>query len=282
MATGKDAWIPEIWSKKMLQILHNTSVMRGLVNTDYQGAIKNGGDTVYARIPSAVTVGTYTRESDITVEALTVTKTSFVIDQQKYWAFDLDDLDKAQLDLPFAPIHTNEATIKMRDTIDTRLLSHYANTDAANVLGSTTTPIGLTKDNVYTYFTNVGLLLDNQKALSKRRAVVPPAVKELILNSPQLTTRGTNLVDETVTNGKLMKNFGGMEIHVTTNMAQVSGTYPLMFFTERYISFAMQFTKIEKVRREKRFADLVKGLALYGSTVFTQYDGDGAVLYMAA
>lgn len=281
-STGKDSWVPEIWSKKTLEVIHNISVMRPLVNTDYEGEIKKAGDLVYARLPVAVTVNSYTRETNITYEALTVTAPTFAIDQQKYFAFKLDDLDNAQLDLDFMELEKQEAAIAIRDTIDTRLLSHYANTDASNVIGSTSAAIPLTKDNIYSYFTKTKRLLMDQKAMAKSVAVVPPYIGELIVNSPEMSTRGTNLVDETVQNGLMAKNFGGHEVHVTTNMATVSGTYPLMFFTKRFISFAMQFENVEKVRLVDQIGDGVRGVYLYGSTVFTNYDGDGAVLYASA
>ncbi len=281
--TAKDAWIPEIWSKKLLETIHQVVTMQDLVNTDYEGDIKNAGDTVHARLPALVTTRPYTRETDITYDALTLTDTTFVIDQQYYYAFGLDDLDDAQLDVSFWEKEIPEAAIAIRDTIDTRLLSHYANVDALNVTGSTGAPIGLTKDNVYAYFNKQNTLLENAKAKGKRVCVVPPIVKEMILNSPQLSTRGSNLVDDTVENGLVIKNFAGFQINATTNMAQVSNTYPLMFFTKRFISFAMQFKKTgEKIRLEKQFGTGYRGIYLYGSKVFTQYDGDGATMYCAA
>ncbi len=282
--TLKDAWIPEIWSKKLLKQIHNTSVMRALVNTDYQGEIKNAGDTVHARLPAPVTISPYVRETDISYEALTLTDTTFTIAQQKYYAFAIDDLDQAQMDLNFWEKQTPEAAIAIRDVIDTRLLSHYANADANNVVGSTSAPITLTPENVYSWFVRMQRLLDDQKALpSQRRVVVPPLVKEMILASPQMSQRSTNMVDDTIENGWSIKNFAGFEVHVTTNMVPINNTYPIMFFTPRYITFAMQFQKDgEKIRLEKQFGTGVRGVYLYDSKVFTQYDGDGATLYAAA
>ena len=43
---GRNVFIPEIWSKKLLKIFDNIVVMKKLVNTDYEGEIKDAGDTV--------------------------------------------------------------------------------------------------------------------------------------------------------------------------------------------------------------------------------------------
>lgn len=282
--TGKDSWIPEIWAQDTLEVVHNISVMRPLVNTNFEGAVKKAGDLVYARLPVAVTINSYTREADITYEALSVTAPTFAVDQQKYFAFMFDDMDAAQIDLDFMNLEKEEAAIGIRDTIDTRLLSHYANTDASTIVGSTGTPINLDRSNIYAYFTRMFRLLWDQKAYKgeKWAAVVPPIIAEHIVNSDEMSKRGTAMVDETVQNGLMTKNFGGFETHVTTNMAQVSGTYPIMFFTKRYITFAEQLDKTEKLRLPGKFADACRGIFLYGSTVFANYDGDGGVLYAAA
>jgi hypothetical protein len=43
--------------------------------------------------------------------------------------------------------------------------------------------------------------------------------------------------------------------------------YKIMFGTSRAISFANQILKVEAYRVEKRFADAVKGLNVYGAKV---------------
>lgn len=282
--TGFDANIPEVWTKDILDIYHNNVVMRGLVNTDYEGDIKQGGDTVHVHIPGSVTLNNYTRESTVVYETLTTTKETMTIAQQKNWAIRMDALDIAQLTVNMFEKERAEAALTLRDAIDTRLLSHYANTDAANILGSTGAPISLTKDNIYDYVVSMSTRLDVALARGrKRNMVVPPAIKELIQLSPEFRNRSTEIVDKTIQNGLMAKNYGGFDLHVTTNMATVSGTYPLMFFTEHFISFAEQVNTVEVLPKlEQYYGPGARGLALYDSKVFTHLDGEGAVLYAAA
>lgn len=284
MATGLDANIPEIWTKDFLLRYHNNCVMRNLCNTKYEGVLKNGGDTVHVHVPGAITLNSYTRESAVTYQTLTTTKESMTISDSRDWAFRIDALDVAQLTVDMLQVERDEAALTYRDAVDTSILAHYANTDASNVVGSTGSPISLTKDNVFDYFAGMGTLLSVANARGmKRSAVVPPAVAEMIVKSPELRNRSTGMVDTNIQNGLMIKNFAGFELYVTTNMAAVSGAYPLMFFTEHFIHFVEQVNTIEVIPSLQNYhGPGVKGLALFDSKVFTQTDGEGAVLYAAA
>lgn len=283
--TGLDPNIPEIWTKDTLDLYHNSCVMRELVNTDYEGEIRQGGDTVHVNIPGQITLNNYTRESTVVYQTLTTTKESMTIAQQKDWAFRIDTLDMAQLTVEMFKKERDEASLTLRDAIDTRLLSHYANTDAANIVGGTgANAIVLTKDNVYDYFVGMGTRLDNALARGrKRNAVISPEIKELILLSPEFRNRSTGVVDDTIKNGMIAKNYAGFGLHVSTNMQAVSSAYPLLFFTEHFISFAEQVNTVEILEKMEQYhGSGARGLALYDSKVFTHLDGEGAVLYAAA
>lgn len=282
--TGFDANIPEVWTKDILDIYHENVVMRNLVNTDYEGEIKKGGDTVHVNIPGTVTLNNYVRESTVVYQTLTTTKETMTIADQRDWAIRMDALDIAQLTVDMFAKERTEAALTLRDAIDSTLLAHYANTDAANIVGSTSAPITLTKDNVYDYVT--GMMTRLRVALArgrKKNMVVPPAIAELIQLSPEFRNRSTEVVDRTIQNGLMAKNYAGFDLHVTTNMATVSGTYPLMFFTEHFISFAEQVNTVDIFPKlEQYHGPGARGLALFDSKTFTHLDGEGAVLYAAA
>lgn len=271
-------FIPEIWSKKLLKIFDNIVVMKQLVNTDYEGEVKNAGDTVNVRQFGSVSIGNYTRDANITFQALTPALEQLTITTQKYFAFTVDDLDAAQADIGIMEGYSKRAAIAIRDVVDTSLLSNYVNTDAANILGSAAVPIALTSDNILDYFLRMGQLLDDQKVdQDGRNVVVTPYVKRLI--KQHLAQRETPLGDMVTKNGKVLDDFGGFGVYVSTNVPTATNAKPLLFFTRDFISFVSQVSKVEKVRPYDMFADAMKGLYLYGHKVFTAHDGTGAVLY---
>ena len=57
----------------------------------------------------------------------------------------------------------------------------------------------------------------------------------------------------------------GMDVLVSTNLADVDGKYYVLAGTNEAITFASQLAKIESLRDKDSFSDLVRGLYLYGA-----------------
>lgn len=281
-------FIPEVWSKKLLKIFDNMVVMKKLVNTDYEGDIKNAGDTVHVRTFGDVTINDYTRDQTINFQALSDPMSDLTIDQQKYFAFKVDDMDKAQSDIKILEGYSSRAAVAIRDVVDTRLLSHYADTPTANREGSDGSPITLSKSNIYEYVSALSKRMDDANAPEDGRNLVGnPLFKQILQNCPEFL-RDTSLGDKVVQNGRI-GSILGFSVHCTTNLpTTASGHFPILGLTRDFISFASQIQKVESVRPYDMFADAVKGLYLYGSKVFTNTetskgpDNSGAVLYMSS
>ncbi len=277
MATAN--FIPEIWSKKLLKIFNKTVVMANLVNRDFEGEITSAGDVVHVRTFGDVTVNNYTRDMTISFQSLTDPMVDLLIDQQKYFAFKVDDLDKAQANVDILEGYAGRAAIAIRDVVDSRLIGHYTDVDAGNVIGTDGAPITLTSANIYGYITQLAEKLDNSNAPQEgRNLVITPKFKTLLLQSTEFT-RATSLGDNVIQNGYI-GNVAGFGVHVTTNNPAVGSVVNLLAFTQDFISFASQVNKIETVRPYNMFADAVKGLYLYGSKVMMP--NAGAVLKASA
>jgi hypothetical protein len=272
-------FIPEIWSKKLLKIFNKTVVMANLVNRDFEGDIQSAGDVVHVRTFGDVAVNDYSRDMTISFQSLTDPMVDLTIDQQKYFAFKVDDLNKAQANIDILEGYAGRAAIAIRDVVDSRLIGHYADVDSGNVIGTDIAPITLTSSNIYSYITQLGERLDNASVSSEgRNLVITPKFKTMLLQSTEFT-RATSLGDNVIQNGYI-GNVAGFGVHVTTNNPAVSGVVNIMAFTRDYISFASQVSKVETVRPYNMFADAVKGLYLYGSKVMLPKAG--AVLKASA
>lgn len=281
-------FIPEIWAKKLMKIFHKSAVMVSLCNRDYEGEVKAGGDTVHVRSFGEITIRNYTREQTLTDDTLTDPMSDLSIDQQKYFSFVVDDIDKAQSDINIMEGYSRQAADAIRRTVDQHLHAQHANVDSGNILGSSSAPITLTKDNIYFYTTELGRLMDDDNVPAEgRHLVVDPRRKALYLNSPEFV-RATGLGDRVVQNG-VIGECGGFQIHVSTNLNSTSGNRPLLALTKDLISYADQMNKVEHVRPSNQFVDKVKGLYVYGSKIFANADltasagpdEQGAVLWAA-
>lgn len=90
-------FIPELWSARLLYALEKSHIATNLVNRNYEGLIQNQGDTVHIGSIGAITVSSYTANSDMSApETLATTDQTLVIDQAKYFNFQIDDVDKVQ------------------------------------------------------------------------------------------------------------------------------------------------------------------------------------------
>lgn len=281
--TTFDNFIPEVWSKKFEAKLDHNIVMAKLVNTDFEGEIKNAGDTVQVNTIPDITISSYTRYGTLSNQNLTFTKQTMTIDQQKYFSVTMDDLDKAQTHHKDALDRLAErGGIAMAETIDTRLLSHYADVPAGNTFGASTAPISLNKDNIYSYIVSMMTSLGNAKVPTSKQKylVVTPTVKGYLLQAPEFL-RATGMGDDVVKNGYIGM-INGAKVYETTNSPTVSSGKPILLFTREFISFGMQVNKVEKFRPHDAFADGVKALTLYGSKVFTNHANFASLLWAPA
>ena len=77
-------FIPTVWSARLLANLHKALVygQTGVVNRDFEGDIANVGDSVRINAIGPVSVGSYTRNTDMSApETLTDAQTSLLIDR---------------------------------------------------------------------------------------------------------------------------------------------------------------------------------------------------------
>ena len=90
-------FIPTIWSARLLAHLDNVHVYAKLVNRDYEGEIKNFGDTVKINQIGDIAIKDYTKGTDIAdPDDLDGSQTTLTINQAKYFNFAIDDVDNAQ------------------------------------------------------------------------------------------------------------------------------------------------------------------------------------------
>ena len=259
------AFIPQIWSQKLNQLLEKNCVMLQCVNRNWEGEIKNQGDTVKIITPADVSVSTLT-SSDITYSALSPTSQDLVIDQKKFFAFKIDDVSQAQANTDILEAHLASATKAIEEVQDAYLLGMHTNVTSANTVGTEASPISLNKSTIYEKFVNLSLALKNSNAVNsgaKPWVVINPTIEAYLLQSPEFIS-AYNVADETLREGSIGR-IAGMDVLVSTNLTAVDSKYYVLAGTNDAITFASQLSKIESLRDKDSFSDLVRGLYLYGA-----------------
>lgn len=259
-------FIPTVWSARLMAHLDKAHVYASVVNRDYEGEIKQGGDQVKINQVGEVTIGTYTKNSDITApETLTDDQKILVIDQQKYFNFQVDDVDNAQTKPKVMDAAMERAAYGLNDVADKFIASLYTGVDAANTIGSDATPTNLTAvTDAYKYLVRLATKLDEASVPTMGRwVVVPPWFHGLLLEDDRFVKSGTQAGDARLITGKVGEA-AGFTVYVSNNVPAATGKYKIMGGSTMAISFAEQIIGVEAYRPEKRFGDAVKGLHLYG------------------
>lgn len=264
-----DNFIPAVWSARLLANLHKSLVygQTGVVNREYEGEINAFGDSVRINAIGPVTVGTYTKNTDISApETLSDAQTTLLIDQSKYFNFQIDDVDRAQQNPKVMDEAMREAAYALGDTADQTIAA--LNSEAGNLLGSTGTPKTISAStDAYEYLVDLGTLLDESNVPSQGRwAVVPAWYHGLLLKDDRFVGVATQSAEQALRNG-MIGEAAGFTI-LKSNNAPVSGSdYKVMAGYPGAIAYADQIRNVEGYRPQLRFADAVKGLHLYGVKV---------------
>lgn len=256
-------FIPELWSARLLHALDKAHVATNLVNRDYEGEIAQRGDTVHINSIVNPTIRSYTAGTAITVEDLDTDDQTLVINQAKYFAFNIEDIDKAQAGGDLVDVAMARAAYGLADAADAYLLGVMAaGADSANVIDST----ALTEANIYAQIVQLRMLLDKANVpTADRGIIVPPEAYALLLQDSRFTSV-TATAENAVVNG-LVGRVAGFDVYESNNLPVSTSVTSIIAGVPTATTYAEQINSVEAMRQEGQFADLLRGLHLYGAKV---------------
>lgn len=284
-------FIPEIWSGKLIQNFYDATVLAAISNTDYEGEIKNMGDTVNIRTTPSMTIRTYVKGQTLKVENPDKPKIQLVIDKGEYFAAIEDDVDKVQSDIALMDMWSKDASEQMKIKIDQRVLTDILPDIAPENIGSaagritkgfnlgvTGTPIKMmpqgstpTTNQSFPvdYIVDMGTVLDEANCPESDRFLVIPAkmagmIKKSDLKDASLTGDGTSIIR----NGRLGM-IDRFTLYVSHNLAtsNAGANFAVIAGHKMGFTFASQMTNMETLRSETTFGNLIRGLQVYGYKV---------------
>lgn len=279
--------LPTIWSAQALTALRANLVYAGLANRDYEGQISELGDTVKIRGISDPSVADYTRNSDIpAVETLSDSQTNLIIDQAKVVNFQVDDLDQLQKvgGRSIKLESTQNAGRKFAEASDAVVAASYvAGAGITTGLGSSGTPIQIDVPDpglapaagslsVYKFLAKLEVKLNKANVPLDGRWVVVPSFMAggLTQDARFVQAKGASLLDTGLpadVNG-FIGNVLSFRVFTTSVVPTVAtGKYQVLAGYRGTATYADQLTKMEFYRPERRFADAVKGIHVFGTKV---------------
>lgn len=214
------AFNPQYWSKVMQEVRYKENLAIGLCNTE-QRAILRDGDAVNKPYRSSLASQSYTKGTDLTVQAIGATNEYLQVNTCKAVPFYVDDLDSIQNKWNTVDIFATDAQRCLNNGLDQAVLAEYSNATStvynADIGGSgATTAIPVTTANIANIFTSASRKLRNQNVTSMDRfAVISPRFMETLQLS--LAGRETGFGDSVGANGYVGTRFG-FELYVSNNL----------------------------------------------------------------
>jgi hypothetical protein len=270
-------FIPAIWSGKLIEKFYNATVLTAISNTDYAGEIRNQGDVIKIRTKPTITIKDYRADGLLELERPQGNVVELTIDKGKYFSLILDDVMEVQTDLNVMNMWSDDAAQQFKIKIDTDVLlgmlgqMHAKNkgTTAGMIsssinLGVTTTPLalvatdpGVGEVDVLDAILRLGQVLDEQNVPETGRWVVMPTWAASLIKRSEL--RQAYLSGDSVSmlrNGRI-----GMIDRFTLY------TSNLLPGHAHGLTFASQIAKVETIRSEMTFGNILRGLQVYGYKV---------------
>lgn len=261
-------FIPTMWAARLLIALEKDLVyaQSGVVNRDYEGDIRNQGDSVKIGTLGPVTIGNYTKDEDMTVQVLDDADQMLVISEQKYFNFIVDDLDRAQQNVNTIDSAMQNASYELKNEADQFVAGHYVHAPADTGVGTDGAPLHALADDVaYELLVELGLKLDNRDVPTEGRfVVVPPFFHAALLKDDKFVKTGGSMAEATLANG-MVGRAAGFRVLKSNNVPNTAGeAYKIIAGHPKAFSYAEQIVKVELYSPEKRFGSGVKGLHVYG------------------
>lgn len=269
-------WLPVIYSQKVQKFFRTASVVEDITNTDYAGEIENYGDTVNIIKEPTISVSSYTRGGQINIQNLADDQLQMVVDQANAFAFKVDDIEERQAHVNWEALATSSGAYALKDKYDENVI-------AAMVSGAGTT-VGSDGSGTDTGFDTsetdpLNIMANCAKRLNGNDV---PMDNRWFLGSPewyeQLAQSSAKLLDASVTgdasspirNGRVMDGLvQGFKLYMTNNFAasSTSNYYKILWGHMSSTATANAIAKTEVVRDPDSFADIVRGLHVFGRKV---------------
>ena len=252
-------FIQQIWSKKIQDDLELKCKLVDNCLRDYEGDVKHAASVKILGVGEP-TIADYDSTKDINIEEMSDRGQVLTIDQQKYFAFYVDDVNQAQSVPGLKEKYQEKAVHGLAVARDSYVASLIKS--ATNV----TTATANTEADVKEAIDNAIVALRERNFDEEGVIEITPAVYNVFKN--QLITLSTNN-PEYIKKG-IVGVYDDFQVVMSNNMAKDSGHAYCCVRGKKAIAFAGQINEVEALRSERRFKDIIRGLDTYGAKVIDE------------
>lgn len=299
------SFIPTLWSKKLNAKFYANTMLSEVTNTDWEGEIKNQGDTIRIRTAPSITINDYTVGSSLNYEVPAPIFQDMQIDKGKYFGVQVSDVLAYQADMDLMNTFTEDASKQLKIAIESSVFfdSFVTQGAAAENVGATAGMLSgsfnlgtdsaavdtSTAQNLLNTILRMSAVLDEQNVPEEGRwLVMTPYDRQVLMQSNLAQAYFTGDSSSMVRTGKIGM-IDRFTVYVSNLLpradadkewvsglgdpaaaATASGTVKrrmMVAGTKHAVAFAQQITKTEPLRNQNDFGDIVRGLSVYGTKV---------------
>ncbi len=291
-------FLPEVYSKKVLNFFRKASVAEAVTNTDYAGEIASFGDTVKIIKEPTITVAQYERGADITKTVLTDTQSTLVVDTANAFKFIVDDIETNMSHVNFKEMASSSAAYALRDAFDKGVLAtlisgasnsftrfgdgetadHTIGSDSATDLSELDTDtgridigFGSSEVDPLDVLARMARLLDEANVPEEGRYVVasPEFYEVLSQSASKLLSADFNAGQGSIRNGLVSSGkLRGFDMYKSNNLpTQTNAAGVVVAGHVSACATAQTIVNTEVIRDPSSFGDIVRGLHVYGADV---------------
>lgn len=282
-----NAFLPEIYSKKVLNFFRKASVVEAITNTDYEGEISNFGDSVKIIDEPTISVSPYNRGEDATPTILDDTSQALIVDSANAFKFIVDDIEANMSHVNWKEVAASSAAYSLKDAYDSAVLTtmldgvsasapadHIIGSDSSTSISNMDTAVGAlglgTSLDPLDVMARLARLLDDENVPEEGRFfVAPPSFYEALsqadskLLSVDYNAGSGSIRNGLVSSGKLR----GFEMYKSNNIVPTSDSYQVLAGSVSATATAQTIVNTEVLRSPSTFGDICRGLHVFGSKV---------------
>jgi len=297
-------FIPQLWSNKLNAKFYANTMMTEIANTDWEGEIKNQGDTIRIRTAPSITINDYAGAgTTLTSEVPAPIFQDMQINKGKYFSVQINDVLAHQADMDLMNQFTDDAAKQLKISIENDVFfdwfatgAHAKNKgaaagalSAAYNLGTDAAPIDQTKPgDVLNAILRMSSAMDEQNIPEDGRwLIISPFERQLLMQSNiaqayftgdqssairtgkiGMLDRFTVYVSNLLPKGAAAKSIiDGLSTETATTVSGAKNRRMMVAGTKAGCAFASQISKTEPLRNQTDFGDIVRGLSVFGNKV---------------
>lgn len=256
-------FIPEVTSADLQLALQAAQVVIPTFNRDHEGEAKKGNSVKVVGAVTPTIVDYKAAGRTISAEALADTEVEVLIDQEKAFAFKVDDIDEVQAAGSLDPYTTAAGGALAEEAEEFAIAMLLEEGTSINVVGSAPVKID-TGAKAKKALAAIRTAFTKAKVPTADRFVaVNPAFADLLLD--ELSDAAKSGSDAELRNGQVGRLYG-MTILETPAFAEENKPVAVGYHSKA-VTFISQIDKTEAVRAHDSIADVVRGLNVYGAKV---------------